>query len=559
MSAGGGFARFPLLNTAISVVAACLLVGAVTLINFKGQRPLTVVTLAVAQVAAFAGTKSPVPSGGRRNGGLLDFTIPKSRMEDGRSIVESAAIHHPGELRTARQMLAVPAVGFTLFSIWAAFGGRRRQSGAERHLAGPRLADLTRLSNRWTLATWTSFRKASGFPDQRLYLGNVALSIEDEVQHVLAVGATGSGKSQLTSRLFSQAIELRKNAKFVILDLGAPLYDRFKSKRSTLINPFNHESGVKWSPFYEIRKETADIDCARIAASMLGGGSGSQQNKEWSAFANPLLSALIKRLWERGADAQEFAQATAPDRLEILIEGCAEASILKTGSGSASGSVKFMLITAMQKMAVVMAEFEKCKGPKFSIRDWIQGERGDQLFITYSESERATVQPLHSLLVAEFGKAALDLRPNANRRIFLFADELSTLGRVDGLRDLLEKGRKFGVGVVACIQSTAQLQMLYGRDEARILLGNFRSLSILSTPDFESAEYFSKALGFAEIERLDISNSRNTSGRGQSESPRRDKKSVVSQTDIMTLQNLEAFVKLGSKKLRVFKIKVDVF
>lgn len=550
MSAKGGVARFPVLDAAFAFAAACSVAAAIGVTHFSGHRPLIVAVLATAQIAAPLDWNSPLPSAGR-------ITLKTIRFVPGKAVIQAAETHQPGALRTARFVLSVPVVGFLGFMAWVAGRGSRQPAG-KKHIGGPRLVDLTTTHRRWTRSARAWLGERTGRPDRRLHFGAVPLSQQDETQHLLAVGATGSGKSQLTGRLLSDAIRFRKGAKFAVIDLGAAFYNSFKLQRSIVLNPFDHVKSVKWSPFNEIREDTAGTDCARLASGLLGGGHGSQQNREWAGFAQPLLAAVLRRLWERGADANEFSISASPEVLEKLLEGCPEASILKSGSSAASGSVQFMIITAIQKLSLVMAEFEKCSGPDFSVRDWVLDGKASRLFITYKENQRATVQSLHSLLVGELSKAALDMQPNKDRRIFLFLDELSTLGRVDGLIDLLEKGRKFGVGVLGCIQSVAQLQNHYGREEARILMGNFRSLAVLSTPDYESADYFSRALGAAEFERREFSKSRNASGDGVTESRRRERLLIVSQTDIMTLPNLQAFVKIGSNKKSVFKTDIDL-
>lgn len=141
--------------------------------------------------------------------------------------------------------------------------------------------------------------------------------------------------------------------------------------------------------------------------------------------------------------------------------------------------------------------------------------------------------------------------------MFILADELGSLGKIDGLRDLLEKGRKYGVGVIGCLQSLAQLDQNYGRDEARILIDNFRNWLILNTPGSESAQYFSKAIGSVEIERTEMSQSTGPSGRSQSLSQRLEQKPLVLASEILTLPNLTGFVKIASKSDTIFKTKID--
>jgi type IV secretory pathway TraG/TraD family ATPase VirD4 len=48
----------------------------------------------------------------------------------------------------------------------------------------------------------------------------------------------------------------------------------------------------------------------------------------------------------------------------------------------------------------------------------------------------------------------------------MFLDELASLEKLPSLEDAATKGRKAGLRIVAGLQSTAQLEKIYGREEA---------------------------------------------------------------------------------------------
>ena len=58
-------------------------------------------------------------------------------------------------------------------------------------------------------------------------------------------------------------------------------------------------------------------------------------------------------------------------------------------------------------------------------------------------------------------------------------DELASLEKLPSLEAALTKGRKAGLRVVAGLQSTSQLDAIYGHDEAHTLRSCFRTLAAL--------------------------------------------------------------------------------
>lgn len=521
--------------------------------RYRQDESRVVLNLMLAQIVEPAGGRSPYLRMRREGGGIDPAASLLHQWPEASTVIAKA---DPHALVTARGMIAILGLGvMTMISIL--FMLKPNSEGHEQiTVRGPRLVDLTRTRKRLVLRFYRWWRFHFWVPDTCLRLGDVPLAPYDEVQHILAVGGTGAGKSTAIRRLLIDIKARRPNAKAVVLDLGGELHRRFGRPQDLLLNPFDVARSVRWSIFHQISRSTADQDTARLAAGLMPGG-GSLQNSEWSAFARPVLASVLERLYERGGNANELSSVGDQEKMKSLLAGRAEAAVLNSGSPGSSGSVIFMVADAIQKLASVECEFEKCKGQPFSIRQWVHDPAPGVLWVTFNESQRASLKFFHSLFVSELSKAALELQPSMRRRLFIVADELGSLGRIDGLRDLLEKGRKYGVGVIACLQSLAQLDQSYGRDEARILIDNFRNWLILNTPGSESAQYFSKAIGSVEIERTEMSQSTGPSGRSQSLSQRLEQKPLVLASEILTLPNLTGFVKIASKSDTIFKTKID--
>ena len=86
-------------------------------------------------------------------------------------------------------------------------------------------------------------------------------------------------------------------------------------------------------------------------------------------------------------------------------------------------------------------------------------------------------------------------RPPENKQTILFClDEFASFGRLQ-ITEALRKLRKRHIRIMVLTQSLADLDMIYGKDERKAMLGNFRFTVLLGCKDTETQEYFSKMIG----------------------------------------------------------------
>lgn len=124
------------------------------------------------------------------------------------------------------------------------------------------------------------------------------------------------------------------------------------------------------------------------------------------------------------------------------------------------------------------------------------------------------------------------------------------MDRLPSLNAALTKGRKHGLCIGAGVQSTAQLNVIYGGNEpAKVLRSNFRSLLVLggSKTDPQTAEDMSLALGEHEVERAYRSYSGSRTG-GTNTSYRHERERIVLPSQIMSLPALQGFLSLAEDR-----------
>jgi type IV secretory pathway TraG/TraD family ATPase VirD4 len=155
--------------------------------------------------------------------------------------------------------------------------------------------------------------------------------------------------------------------------------------------------------------------------------------------------------------------------------------------------------------------------------------------------------PLLATWVDILASAVLSLRPDPDRRVWLVLDELAALGSLPSLEEALTLGRKHGLCIAAGLQSTAQLDALYGRDRATVLRACFRTLVVLgiARTDPDTSDVLSRALGERETQRAEESRSLGDHGFSHSRSSRLAAERLVLPSEIAGLPDLNGYLAIA--------------
>lgn len=382
--------------------------------------------------------------------------------------------------------------------------------------------------------------------DVRITLGGHVLPKNKETQHILVCGTTGTGKSTLIEEVVESARS--RGDRLVICDPAGSYVSQFAHTGDYLLNPFDARS-PGWSLFNEMRN---DYDADRLARAIVPSGKG--ESVAWHHYARVLLSAVLRVLVRRGdtnTEALIKACTTAPvAELGPDIAGSPAAGLFDPDASRALASTRFVLSTYLAPHAYL-------RPGMFSLRRWVRDGSG-ALFLTWRTDMQTVLAPLISTWISVCVGEVLTLEPDPERRIWLMVDELAALGQVEALPDALTLGRKFGLCIAAGLQSTAQLDALYGSDQAVTLRACFRTLAALgiSRSDPNTAEFLSRAIGERELIRDEQTRSLGDTGYSRSVTARRVSERVVLASEIAGLPDLEGFLAVaGSASIERLRLE----
>lgn len=385
-----------------------------------------------------------------------------------------------------------------------------------------------------------------GSPAQGLTLGGVLLARAQEPLHLLLAGSTGTGKTTGVVELMRGLVA--RGDRMVVADPNGFYISRFYKLGDVILNPFDRRS-PGWSPFAEVRKP---YDFDKVARSIVPDGHGP--DAAWHFYAQVLIAEVMRALMARG-EATTVALIDAltvwpAQRLGVLVAGTAAAGLFDKDAAKALASTRFILSSYLKP-------YQYLQPGEFSLRQWLESGTG-HLFLTWREDMTASLAPLMACWVDVLCTASLSLTPDPDRRLWLLLDELASLGKIGSLEAALTKGRKHGLCCVAGLQSTAQLDRVYGKESAIVLRSCFRNFMAFAIAkiDPDTAEVFSCALGEQEVDRAVQSESRGAQGSSKSVSVQRVRERLVLPSQIAELPDLSAYLALaGAQPTRLVQVR----
>ncbi|MDR4126728.1 type IV secretion system DNA-binding domain-containing protein [Yanghanlia caeni] len=443
-------------------------------------------------------------------------------------------------------------VGLVLSLTLILFIGRTARTEGFEGAAYKRFVRGTRTTSANNLA-----RQCEERGKMQIDVGGIPMPTANENLHLLISGATGSGKSVLLRNMAASVLKRSqhdmvrllpgqtptRNDRMIVIDPNGDLLSKFWQPNDVILNPYDARS-QGWSFFNEVR---ADYDWKRLARSMVP-MSQDRNAEEWNDFGRLLLRETAKKLYELQGDEASimdlFRLCTIEDPkvLKQFLEGTLAESLF-VGSSEASKALSSARFVLSNKLS----EHTGMKPGRFSIRDWLTKPDGGNLYINWREDMMSSMKPLVSSWADVFITSILSMPESAHRRWWLFIDELASLEALPSLEAGLTKGRKNGLRIVAGLQSTSQLEHIYGRTMATTIRASFRNLAVLggSRTDPQTAKDMSESLGKHEVERPKFSISRSADNRNTSDNMERVTEEVVTAAQIQALPALGGYVALA--------------
>jgi len=395
---------------------------------------------------------------------------------------------------------------------------------------------------------------------------NKPFAISDEVlsKHILLVGGTGSGKTNLFYHFVSQLKKkLSRDDVMLIFDSKGDFHKKFYTAGDVVIgnSAQYRNASEKWSVYEEIvadgRDRVSTVQNAQEICKSLFAERTEKNNSNpfFPNAARDLLSSIIIALMRDGVefcnkDLKNYIDSTDVNALRELLENHRDLIAVASYIGGRSGSQAQGVLSEMYSVTRDILTGVFADVGNFSMRKFIRGKSGKTAFIEYDLSIGDVLSPIYTLLFDLALKEALG-RTATQGNVYFIVDELKLLPNLRHLEDGINFGRSLGVKILAGLQSIDQLNANYDNEaKARNIVAGFSSVYAFQSNDYPTREYVRHLFGHNMVlESYQVANS-------QYHYEKREG-FTVEDWDLLSLKVGEAVVGLPSTP--PFKYKFDLF
>lgn len=334
-------------------------------------------------------------------------------------------------------------------------------------------------------------------------------------KHIMLVGGTGCGKSNVFYHMVSQIKKKMTNDDvMIVFDSKGDFFDAFGEKKDIVIGNSDKYSKTseKWNIYREVLSDGWDqnhieTNAQEMAWAIFRNEIEKSKDPFFPNAARDLFNAILLCILSYGVKDQTYrqkyfynselkkalGQSTVTDIIELIESNPQTTSVksyLGDGTSGQALGVYAEMIGCIRKLLVgVFSE----KG-SFSIRNFVRQKGAKTLFIEYDLAIGNTLFPLYSLMFDLAIKEALG-RGKSDGNVYLICDEFKLLPYLQHIEDAVNFGRSLGLKVIAGIQSISQLSETYGEYRGNNILSGFSTTMAFRANDSITRKYITDLHG----------------------------------------------------------------
>ncbi len=330
----------------------------------------------------------------------------------------------------------------------------------------------------------------------------ILLNLATEVEGILVMGGTGSGKSVLLNDIYRQLLMRpdNKNMKCIIHDIKNDFVKYFFRKGIDLLFNMNDKNSLRFNLFVTIKQET---DIWDYAATLIPEDSGKEpiwldtaKNILFGAILYCIFMGLttlydLKRVtfWSHKKMINEFSKVKGMEKT-LLTLGAADTQVLNYLSNFGS---KLKLFDGVPD-EYLNTPVEEAFNPE----EWLDKKGQSTIFITNSYKSKA----LNSSKIATFIQNMLDtysdkqlINFDQDLKLYTILDEFGMIAKIPKFPDALKLFRSINFSSIVGIQGALDIERVYGKEDKETIINGLSSKMFFRLNEEALAEWASKTIG----------------------------------------------------------------
>ena len=330
-------------------------------------------------------------------------------------------------------------------------------------------------------------------------------------KHILLVGGTGSGKTNLFYHIVRQLQNnIKKDDVMLIFDSKGDFYNMFHTPGNRDVAIGNSAQYKKtsecWSIYKEIVSDGKDLTSIiqneqEISKSLFARLIEKNSSNPFfpmaacDLFASIIIAMIKSGMQPSNQDIKEFLSSASLDDLRNILTAHKELASVAAYIGGKAGSQAQGVVSEMYSVTRDIFTGVFADVGDFSMRNFIRSKGGRTAFIEYDLAIGDVLSPVYTLLFDLALKEALG-RTATQGNVYLIVDELKLLPNLRHLEDGINFGRSLGVKILAGLQSIDQLNANYDNEmKAKNAVSGFSSVIAFMQNDKSTREYVSGLMG----------------------------------------------------------------
>jgi type IV secretion system protein VirD4 len=312
--------------------------------------------------------------------------------------------------------------------------------------------------------------------------------------HILVIGGSGSGK---TAYIAIPTLRYFWDAPFLAIDIKGELLKK-SGRGGYVFNPLNEDS-YGYDPFFLVRSSPNPNAEIEHIAYILAPENPNTNDPFWIENTRGILAGYLLFAYNHGAGFIEALQVLLNKPfsgiLQKLLHDPEARQYVIQASDMAEKTLSGILAQIYNRVRPLVTDKDirtALSKSKVITPDLLETE---SIYIQIPEYRLDQWRDVITLIMQQFMNAFERRSEETARPALFLLDEFPRLGKMESITHALATLRSKKITICLIVQSTAQLDSIYGHDRRKVIMDNCPYKVILSATDPETQRQFSDLVG----------------------------------------------------------------